>query len=173
MNYSVEEPIVGFNAGKLFGTFSTLKPKSFTSLKKIVQFASDEESAINANEVLEHLKKVKESLPIEESEVNVEKLHKYIEVSNKNLASLNSFTEFIDQMFDSDEDGAKEIVIDDDNMKTILEMVEKAKTSLLYILDYSKLVLSVHETKETLKNEGNVFSIDEFITAVKCEQLAA
>lgn len=160
-----EAPNDGSKAETLFAKFSSLDPKSASAFKALQQFAFDKESTTSASYFLAELQEMKSQLPIKQEQINVDKLKSDIEVSDHNLATLNGFTTFINQLPDSSKTGTKESLIND-NMVAILKIVEEAKATISDILGYTKLVVALVKTQETLKTNGKTYSADELISAI-------
>lgn len=145
-------------------SFVPLNPYKISTIKKVISFTTDKKSADSTDDLVKFLSKCKETLPTEYNPSLLKQIKHNLNFINKNLLHVNEILQFIDSVFDSNEDVETEIKIDDKNMSKLLCNLKTAKDYMQYISDYLTLVIQVQKAKT---DKSKIYSIDEVLNYLK------
>lgn len=141
-------------------SFPSYGNKAVSTYMEVIKITTDKKSLKASEFILNDLKGIIKNLPTEQKDFKGEELKHCLDTGKKNLLELNKLFDTIDYLFD-----IPNTKIDDTTMMEFYDNMQKAKSLLLYVIEYITLVFDIQESK---KHES-VYSLDQFLQLIGVE----
>lgn len=152
-----------------FNDLFALAPNKISTLKKVITFITDEQSAKHSFDILENLVKTKKEIISNTGLIDtIEKSDSFLKKTIQNLACVNGLLDFVDSIFTKPTSVETEIQIDDDNMLTMMSNFQKVKNLLEYIHSYASLVNDAQKSKKSILDNPKSYTIQEVLDLLNC-----